>query len=107
MSDMGVATSGARDRTARAIRSLSHMPRQQQAFVLLLVLGLLALLFDVSRSIGPTQTVRPLVGKADWTVTGQMFAFTNPINLDEIPAPIARDRQIARWRSWSPETKGT
>lgn len=107
MKDMRVAASGARNCTARAIRSLSRMPRQHQALVLLLILGLLALLFDVSRAIGPTQVVRPLVGKADWTVMGQMFAFTNPIDLDEIPAPIARDGQMARWRSWSPQTQGT
>ena len=74
MTNMRAAASGIWGRVARASRSLSHIPRQQQAFVLLLALGLIALLFDISRAIGPTEIVRPLVGKADWTLTGQMFA---------------------------------
>ncbi len=107
MTDRRVTASGVRDRTARTIRSLSRMPRQQQALVLLLVLGLLALLFDVSRAIGPTQIVRPLVGKADWTMTGEIFAYKSPPNWLEIPAPIVRDQQLMRWWSWSPKTGGT
>jgi hypothetical protein len=74
--------------------------------ILLLLLGIIAVAYDTSRTVGP-RTVRPLVSREGWSFTGQAFRYPVPISALEVPASIIRDDSFVGWRTWSPETGGT
>jgi hypothetical protein len=82
--------------------------RQRRRWLLAIVgLVLLVLFADLSRAVGSSGIVRPLIGRDGWEKTTGFFNDRLPITPLEAPEGIIRSVDLVTWRSWSPQTEGT
>jgi hypothetical protein len=83
---------------------ISRAPRRWLCIVI--AIGLVGLVFDISLALGPFGPVRPLVGEDGWEQTAGFSRDRLQLAFVDAPRSIAQSPSLVTWRSWSPQTGG-